>query len=48
MNQRTPVWKTTNKIECQLKNKENKLKKQRKKYNNWKNYPKDKNPDEYH
>lgn len=27
MNQRTPVWKTTNKIERQLKNKENKLKK---------------------
>ncbi|WP_296848006.1 hypothetical protein [uncultured Methanobrevibacter sp.] len=27
MNQRTPVWKTTNKLERQLKNKENKLKK---------------------
>ena len=26
MNQRTPVWKTTNKLERQLKNKENKLK----------------------
>ena len=29
MNQRTPVWKTTNKLERQLKNKENKLKKNR-------------------
>ena len=27
MNQRTPVWKTTNKLERQLKNKEDKLEK---------------------
>ena len=47
MNQRTPVWKTTNKLERQLKNKENQLEKT-KKYNNSKNNPKDKNLEEYH
>ena len=31
MNQRTPVWKTTNKIERQLKNKENQLEKTKEK-----------------
>ena len=46
MNQRTPVWKTTNKLERQLKNKENQLEKT-KKYNNSKNNPKDKNLEEY-
>ena len=31
MNQRTPVWKTTNKLERQLKNKENQLEKTKEK-----------------